>query len=59
MQKIKNFIDTAISEIKKVDFPNAQTTRITTIAVISMTFIMSAIIGVIDFLLSRIFKLIF
>ncbi len=59
MEKIKSFIDTVISEVKKVDFPNSETTKITTIAVLSMAFIMAAIIGLIDFILSRVFKLIF
>ncbi|MDT7907784.1 MAG: preprotein translocase subunit SecE [Candidatus Calescibacterium sp.] len=59
MEKIKRFIQEAISETKKVEFPNSEVVRITTIAVISMSFIVAGIIGIIDFIFSRIFKLIF
>ena len=59
MEKIKKFVDESISELRKVNFPNAEATRITTIAVISMTFITAGILGIIDFVFSRIFKLIF
>jgi preprotein translocase SecE subunit len=59
MEKIKRFIQEAISETKKVDYPNSEVVRITTIAVISMSFIVAGIIGIIDFIFSRIFKLIF
>lgn len=57
--KIKEFIDNSISEVKRVSFPDFETTRITTIGVITMIFLVAAIIGVMDFILSRIFKLIF
>jgi preprotein translocase SecE subunit len=59
MGKIKKFIQEAISETKKVEYPNSEVVRITTIAVISMSFIVAGIIGIIDFIFSRIFKLIF
>jgi preprotein translocase SecE subunit len=59
MEKIKRFIQEAISEMKKVEYPNSEVVRITTIAVISMSFIVAGIIGIIDFIFSRIFKLIF
>ncbi|MFZ8802185.1 MAG: preprotein translocase subunit SecE [Candidatus Calescibacterium sp.] len=59
MEKIKRFIQEAISETKKVEYPNSEVVRITTIAVISMSFIVAGIIGIIDFIFSRIFKLIF
>lgn len=59
MEKIKRFIQEAISETKKVEYPNSEVVRITTVAVISMSFIVAGIIGIIDFIFSRIFKLIF
>jgi preprotein translocase SecE subunit len=59
MEKIKRFIQEAISETKKVEYPNSEVVRITTIAVISMSFIVAGIIGIVDFIFSRIFKLIF
>ena len=59
MEKITRFIQESITEAKKVEYPNSQVVRITTVAVISMTFIVAGIIGIIDFIFSRIFKLIF
>ncbi len=59
MEKIKRFIEEAITETRKVEYPNSQVVRITTLAVISMTFIVAGIIGIIDFIFSRVFKLIF
>jgi preprotein translocase SecE subunit len=59
MEKIKRFIQEAISETKKVEYPNSEVVRITTIAVISMSFIVAGIIGIVDFIFSRVFKLIF
>jgi preprotein translocase, SecE subunit, bacterial len=59
MEKIKRFIEEAITETRKVEYPNSQVVRITTVAVISMTFIVAGIIGIIDFIFSRVFKLIF
>lgn len=59
MEKITKFVSESVSELKKVEFPKIDIVRVTTLSVIAMVFIVSAIIGVIDFVFSRIFKLIF
>jgi preprotein translocase SecE subunit len=59
MEKINKFVSESVSELKKVEFPKIDIVRATTISVIAMVFIVSGIIGVIDFVFSRIFKLIF
>ncbi|GBD03468.1 Protein translocase subunit SecE [bacterium HR19] len=59
MEKITKFVSESVGELKKVEFPKIDIVRATTLSVIAMVFIVSAIIGVIDFVFSRIFKLIF
>ncbi len=59
MEKINKFVSESVSELKKVEFPKIDIVRATTLSVIAMVFIVSGIIGVIDFVFSRIFKLIF
>lgn len=59
MEKITKFVSESVGELKKVEFPKIDIVRVTTLSVIAMVFIVSAIIGVIDFVFSRIFKLIF
>ncbi|MCS7213433.1 MAG: preprotein translocase subunit SecE [Candidatus Calescibacterium sp.] len=59
LSRIKETINNSISEVRKVSFPDFPKTRITTIGVLTMIFIVAGIVGLIDFILSRLFKLIF
>lgn len=59
LSRLKEIIDGSVSEVKKVSFPDFNATRITTVGVLAMIFIVSGIVAVVDFVLSRIFKLIF
>lgn len=58
MQKITQFFKDAKMELKKVTWPTPKQTLASTAVVIILVFIVSFILGIIDFLLAKAVKLI-
>ena len=55
---IRRFYRESVGELRKVTWPTRQEATNLTIIVISVTFGMSAFLGIVDFLFSRLFALI-
>jgi preprotein translocase subunit SecE len=58
MQKIIKFLSEAKTELKKVTWPSSKQTMASTLVVIIIVFIVSIYLGIIDFGLAKLVKLI-
>lgn len=56
--KIKKYFNETIGELRKVSWPTRKETTNLTIVVLIVTFSMSAILGLLDFVFTRLFALI-
>ena len=59
MERIKAYLNDTRSELKKVTWPSRQELRESTQVVIVSTLVVTAFVGVVDQILSRIIKLVF
>ena len=58
MQKVMKFLSEAKAELKKVTWPSPKQTMASTLVVIIIVFIVSIYLGIIDFGLAKLVKLI-
>jgi preprotein translocase subunit SecE len=58
IERIKLFLSETRTELKKVTWPTRQELRESTIVVIVSTFIVTAFVGVVDQIISRIIRLV-
>jgi len=54
---LRAMVRDSYSEIKKVNWPDSQTTKSLTVVVIGISFVLGAVLGGIDFLLRKLFDL--
>jgi preprotein translocase subunit SecE len=55
MGRSRNYVDSVIAELRKVNWPTREETRNLTIVVIGITTVIAGMLGVFDFLLSMIY----
>jgi preprotein translocase subunit SecE len=55
MGRSRNYVDSVIAELRKVNWPTREETRNLTIVVIGITTVIAGMLGVFDFLLSIIY----
>jgi preprotein translocase subunit SecE len=55
MGRTRNYVDSVVAELRKVNWPTREETRNLTIVVIGITTVIAGMLGVFDFLLSLVY----